>query len=124
MTNVNEIVVRYIAAWNERDPKRRRELVAKTWTEDGAYIDAHRQGMGHDAIDQMLGRTQDMFPAYRINLVSGIEAHNNFVRFSWAAGGTPDAPLYLGGTDFATLAPDGRMKTVAGFTDAAPAPAK
>jgi len=53
--------------------------------------------------------------------VSGIEAHNNFVRFSWAAGGTAEAPLYIGGTDFATLAPDGRIKTVAGFMDAAPA---
>ena len=43
MTNVNETVVRYIAAWNERDPKRRRELVAETWAEDGSYVDAHRQ---------------------------------------------------------------------------------
>ena len=105
MTNVNETVVRYIAAWNERDPKRRRELVAATWTEDGSYIDAHRHGKGHGAIDAMLATTQAQFPGYRLNLISGIEAHNNFVRFSWAAGGTNEAPLYLGGTDFATLAP-------------------
>lgn len=58
MTNVNETVVRYIAAWNERDPKRRRELVAETWTEDGSYIDAHRHGKGHGAIDAMLATTQ------------------------------------------------------------------
>jgi hypothetical protein len=30
MPNVNETVVRYLAAWNERDPKRRRDLVAET----------------------------------------------------------------------------------------------
>jgi hypothetical protein len=47
MTNVNETVVRYLAAWNERDPKRRRELVGETWTDDGSYIDAHRHGSGH-----------------------------------------------------------------------------
>ena len=35
MPNVNETVVRYLAAWNERDPKRRRELVAAAWTEEG-----------------------------------------------------------------------------------------
>jgi hypothetical protein len=124
MTNVNETVIRYIAAWNEGDPKRRRDLVAQTWAEDGSYIDAHRNGKGHDAIDTMLATTQAHFPGYRLNLVSGIEAHNNFVRFSWAAGGTKEAPLYLGGTDFATLAPDGLIKMVAGFTDAAPAPMK
>jgi hypothetical protein len=121
MANVNEIVVRYIAAWNERDPKRRRDLVAETWVEDGSYIDAHRQGNGHGAIDAMLAATQAQLPGYSVKLVSGIEAHNGFVRFSWAAGGTKEAPLYLGGTDFATLAPDGRIKTVAGFVDASPA---
>jgi SnoaL-like domain len=124
MSNVNETVIRYLAAWNERDPKRRRAIVAETWTDDGGYLDAHRNGNGHGAIDAMIAAAQAQFPGYRINLVSGIEAHNNVVRFSWAAGGSNEAPLYLGGTDFATLAPDGRIKTVAGFTDAAPAPVK
>ena len=59
---------------------------------------------GHSAIDAMIAAAQAQFPAYRLNLVSGIEAHNNFARFSWAAGGSKEAPLYLGGTDFATLA--------------------
>jgi hypothetical protein len=72
----------------------------------------------------MLATTQAQFPGYCLNLISGIEAHNNFVRFSWAAGGSNEAPLYLGGTDFATLAPDGRISVVAGFIDAAPAPMK
>ena len=53
MTHVNETVVRYIAAWNERDPKRRRELVGETWTDDGSYVDAHRNGSGPGAIDAM-----------------------------------------------------------------------
>jgi hypothetical protein len=121
MSNVNETVVRYIAAWNEHDPERRRDLVGNTWTKGGSYIDAHRQAIGHDAIDAMLARTQDQFPGHRVRLVSGIELHNNLVRFSWAAGGTPEAPLYLAGTDFVTLADDSRFVTVAGFIDAAPA---
>ena len=121
---MNETVVRYIAAWNERDPKRRRELVAETWTEDGSYIDAHRNGKGHGPIDAMLATTQAQFPSYRLTLISGIEAYNNFVRFSWSAGGTNEAPLYLSGTDFATLAQDGRFRIVAGFTEAVPASMK
>ena len=124
MTDVNQTVIRYIQAWNERDPKRRRDIVAKAWTEDGSYIDSHRNGTGHAAIDAMIAAAQDQFPGYRVNLVSGIEAHNQFVRFSWEAGGTAEAPLYIGGTDFAMLAADGRIKTIAGFTDAAPAAAK
>ncbi len=111
----------YLAAWNERNAERRRDLVARTWTEEGSYTDAHRRGVGHDAIDAMIKAAQDKFPGYRLQLVSGIEAHNGYVRFSWGAGGSPEAPLYLAGTDFAVVAKDGRLMSVVGFTDAAPA---
>src|SRR5262245_50925778 len=121
MYNVNELVVGYLAAWNEPDAARRRALIAKVWTEDAAYVDAHRRGDGHDGIDSMIAAAQAQFPGYRLHLASGIETHNGYIRFSWAAGGIPEAPLYLGGTDFAVIAPDGRLKIVAGFVDAAPA---
>ena len=121
MSNANALVVSYLAAWNERDAARRRDLVARTWTEEGTYVDAHRRGDGHDGIDAMIRTAQEQFPGYSLRLVSGIEAHNDYLRFSWAAGGAQDTPLYLAGTDFATVAPDGRLQSVAGFVDAAPA---
>jgi SnoaL-like domain len=121
MSTANERVVTYLAAWNERDAKRRRELVAKTWSDTGTYVDAHRHAEGLDAIDAMIAQAQGQFPGYQLRLRSGIEAHSGNVRFSWAAGGTEQAPLYLGGTDFALIAGDGRFQTVTGFVDAAPA---
>jgi len=121
MKSINEVVVSYLAAWNERDPDRRRALITKTWTEDGVYVDADRRGEGHDGIDAMIGAAQQQFPGYRLALKSGIEAHNGCARFSWSAGGLADAPLYLGGTDFVLVARDGRLRSVTGFLDAAPA---
>jgi len=121
MSNVNEVVVRYLAVWNEREPRKRRELVAKTWTEDGTYVDAARDGKGHESLDAMIATAQGHFPGYRLNLASGIEVHHDYLRFSWAAGGTADAPLFIKGTDFVVLDGDGRIKSVVGFTDAAPA---
>lgn len=120
MSGINEAVAGYIAAWNETDPIRRRGIVARTWTEDGSYLDAHREGTGHDAINAMIDAAQQRFAGYRFRLASGIEAHHDRVRFSWAAGGTAEAPLFFAGTDFAALAPDGRFRTVTGFTDAMP----
>lgn len=120
--NINEAVVRYLAAWNERDATRRLELVAKAWTEDGSYIDRVRQGRGHHEIDAMIAAAQAHFPGYQLRLASGIETHHDHVRFSWIAGGTTEAPLYIKGTDFAVLAEDGRMQSVVGFVDAAPVP--
>jgi hypothetical protein len=123
MSNVNESVVRYLAAWNEPDAARRRDLVSKAWIEDGTYVDGARDGRGHDEITAMIGKAQDHFPGYRLHIASGIETHHDYVRFSWAAGGSAEAPLYIRGTDFAAIASDGRLRSVVGFVDAAPAPA-
>ena len=128
--DINQVVVNYIAIWNERDAERRRALIAQTWSEDGSYIGPSRQSVGHDAIDAMIAAAQQQSvlplpqgqsPAWRMSLASGIDTHHNYVRFSWTVGGTADAPLYTKGTVFAILAADGRLKSVIGFTDAAPA---
>jgi len=123
MISINEAVSNYIAAWNETDAGRRRGIVARTWSDDGRYLDAHREGTGHAAIDAMIAAVQERFAGHRFRLASGIEAHHDRVRFSWTAGGTDQAPLFFGGTDFAVLAEDGRLRMVTGFTDAAPSAA-
>ena len=128
--DVNQAVVNYIAIWNERDAERRRALIAQTWTEDCSYVGPSREGVGHDAIEALIATAQQQSvlplaqgqsPGWRMSLASGIDTHHNYVRFSWTVGGTADAPLYVKGTVFATLAADGRLKSVIGFTDAAPA---
>jgi len=68
----------------------------------------------------MIASVQKRFPGYRFRLCSGIELHHDRVRCSWVAGGTEQAPLFFGGTDFATLAPDRRLRAVTGFIDAMP----
>ena len=61
MTSVNEIVAGYVAAWNETDAGRRRDIIARTWAEDGRYLDAHREGTGYAAIDAMIAAAQQQF---------------------------------------------------------------
>jgi hypothetical protein len=120
MSGINTTIANYIAAWNETDSDKRREVIAGAWVEGGSYLDSHRDSTGHDAIDAMIAAVQQMFPGYRFRLASGIDVHHDRVRFSWQAGGTLDAPLFFAGTDFATIAPDGRFNAVTGFTDAMP----
>ena len=125
MSNVTELIDRYIAIWNETDTKRRRDLITKTWAEDASYVDAHRSGTGHENISTMIQGVQEQLPGYRLRLASVVEAHNNRVRFQWEAGGTAEAPLHFVGTDFGFIADDGRLKSITGFLDQAPGlPAK
>ena len=121
VVNANQWVIHYIACWNERDAVKRRSLIAQTWGEAGTYVDAHRNAKGLESLDAMLAKAQETYPSYRLRLISKIEAHSRFVRFSWGAGGTDEVPLYLGGTDFVTLGEDGLALSVVGFVDASPA---
>ncbi|HYM01485.1 MAG TPA: nuclear transport factor 2 family protein [Stellaceae bacterium] len=41
---------RYVAAWSEPDPDRRRRLIAALWTKDGRHISETAVLTGHDAI--------------------------------------------------------------------------
>jgi hypothetical protein len=116
MTNtIATVVDTYIAAWNEPDPERRRALVDATWTEDGTYLDPLMTGAGSDGIAAMIGAAQTQFPGHRFVLSAGPDAHNDVVRFSWTLNGA-DGPV-AAGTDFATVAGDGRLRAVTGFLE-------
>jgi hypothetical protein len=105
----------YIAAWNELDPERRRALVGATWADGGTYLDPLMAGEGADGIAAMIGAAQTQFPGHRFVLSAGPDAHNDVVRFSWTLNGT-DGPV-AAGTDFATVADDGRLRAVTGFLE-------
>jgi hypothetical protein len=116
MSTVTTVVDDYIAAWNERDPERRRELVQRAFATDGTYLDPARSGAGVDGIATMIAEAQDHFPGHHIELVAGPDAHNDRVRFTWRL--YPDgADPILTGYDFATVDGDGRLRDVTGFAE-------
>ena len=116
MTDITTIVNDYIAGWNEGDAERRRALVAKTYTEDARYLDPVMAGEGHDGIAAMIGGAQQQFPGHRFVLAFGPDAHNDVVRFAWRLVG--DGGPVAAGVDFATVAGDGRLRSVTGFLEA------
>ena len=118
MTNtINAVVDTYIASWNEGDEARRRALVARAFADDARYLDPLMAGEGTDGITAMIGAAQTQFPGHRFELAFGPDAHNDVVRFAWQLVGE-DGPV-AGGTDFATVADDGRLRNVTGFLETA-----
>jgi hypothetical protein len=116
MPDIETVVASYIAMWNERDPERRRALVAETITDDGSYVDPARSGEGVDDIAAMIGAAQEHFPGHSIALQSGPDAHHDRVRFTWSLAANGGAPVAVG-VDFATVAQDGRLRAVTGFLE-------
>ena len=81
------------------------------------YLDPMLSGAGHDSITTMIGLAQQQFPEHRFELSFGPDAHNDRVRFAWRMYGPQgDAPV-AAGTDFATVAADGRLSSVTGFLE-------
>jgi hypothetical protein len=119
MTNASEIVDRYLAAWNEGDGKRRRDLIGETFAEKATYRDPAQAGDGRDGIDKMIASAQARFAGMQFGRIGDVDGHNGCVRFRWSlapAGGEP----IVEGTDFATIV-DGRFDKVTGVFDKLPA---
>ena len=118
MTEVTTVVDGYIAMWNETDPERRRFIIEHTWTEDGSYVDPHAEVAGVDGLDALVAAVQEQFPGHRFVLAAGPDAHHDRMRFTWQLV-AEDGGAIATGVDFATVADDGRLRTVTGFLEPA-----
>jgi SnoaL-like domain len=116
MPSPETVVADYIAMWNETDETERRALVARTTTEDATYVDPLTNGEGTDGIAAMIGGAQQQFPGHAFALRSGPEVHHDRLRFSWTLAANGGDPVAVG-TDFATVAFDGRLSAVTGFLE-------
>jgi hypothetical protein len=118
MTDVDSMIDRYIAIWNERDANLRLELISDTWSEDASYLDPLMGGEGHGGINAMVAGIQTQFPGYRFRRTSDVDAHHDRVRFGWELG-PEGGPAFAGGVDFGVVV-DGRLRSITGFLDFAP----
>src|ERR1700729_3196584 len=116
MPDTDAVVDDYIEMWNETDPSRRHELVARTVTEDARYLDPLMAGEGIDGMGSMIAGPQQQSPEPRFPLIAGPDRHHDRVRFSWALSANGGEPVAVG-VDFATLAEDGRMRSITGFLE-------
>jgi len=118
MHNPQAIALRYLAAWNEREPAARHARVAGLFAEASSYVDPMMRGAGIDGIDAMIGAAQQHFAAHRFELRGTPDGHSDVVRFSWTLC-APDGGAVAHGTDVATVGLDGRLADVTGFLDQA-----
>jgi hypothetical protein len=121
MEGATDLVARYLAVWNESDPDRRRAAIESVWADDGGYVDPLAAVAGHEQIAALIGQVREQVPGHVFRLRGGVDAHHNVARFAWelvpAAGGESVAE----GFDVAVADDDGRIGSVVGFLDKAPA---
>lgn len=119
---MQEIIERYLDAWNETDAAARLALVESLWAADGTYTDPLADVRGADAIASLMGAAQQQFPEFVFALGGAVDANHNQARFTWHLGPAGGEPVVIG-FDVLVLASDGRIASVHGFLDKVPAAA-
>ena len=119
MADTAQIANRHIAIWNETNPARRESPLDEHGNAGATYIDPVMSSQGWPKIGSLIGAVHARFTGFRFTLAGTADGYDDNARFSWALGpeGEPDMIL---GTDFA-IVKNGRLKSVTGFIDKAPA---
>jgi hypothetical protein len=120
MNDFDSVVKRYLATWNETDPRARRAAIDKVFAADVSYVDPMAAVSGRDALDGLIGAVQQQFPGYVFGPGGPVDAHHAQGRFSWTLGRPGEEPAVVG-FDVAELSADGRIARVLGFLDKVPA---
>jgi acetaldehyde dehydrogenase (acetylating) len=121
MSNLTDLIDRYIAMWNETDAERRRVLIVQTWTTGATYVDPALKSDGRAEIDAMVQTVQQRFPGYRFRRTGPVDTHHDRARFAWELA-PEDGPAVVTGIEVALVAGD-QLAAVTGFFDQVPAAA-
>jgi hypothetical protein len=107
----NKLADRYIAIWNEPDPRIRRKLIDEVWAEDGAYHNRLFIAQGRDMIENIVSAAHaDCYArGFVFRSQNNSYGHHDGVRIGWVlvAAGTGEVDTHC--EDFLLLNSAGQI---------------
>ncbi len=116
----DDVVQKYMAAWNEPDAAKRATLLEAAWSDGGVYVDPVARSEGRAGLAEVIAGFHAQRPGSSIVLASGIDQHHDQVRFRWDFLDA-DGKTLISGIDVGDIADDGRLAKIAGFWGDPPA---
>lgn len=130
MSFANELGDRYVAVWNERDPERRREMVAQLWAPGGEHLLVPPQEVreaaaglrmspvfevrGHRELELRVTDAHERFIApgdYDFRRRDDAERLRDVVKFRWEMVSTANGSVTAVGLEFLVLDAEGRIRS-------------
>lgn len=111
---VDDAVAAYFEAWNEGDPEPRRRLLEGSVVADAELVDPTGRWHGIAGIVERIARYHAAAPGTRVVLASGIDAHNDVVRYAWTIVDAEGREV-IEGIDVAERTADGRLRRIVMF---------
>ena len=112
---LDELIDRYCAVWNEPNVTRRAELLAQVWGDGATYTDPSVHAGSADELLTHIETVRARRPGVQVLRTSVIDAHHGVARFTWHVV-QADGAVLIDGIDFAVLSADGRrIARIVGF---------
>jgi predicted TIM-barrel enzyme len=111
---MDNVIADYFAAWNERDPDQRRRRLERCLTDDAVLVDPTGRWQGVAGLAERIGRYQSAAPETEVVIASGVDAHNDLVRYAWKIVDQHGDDV-IEGIDVAEHVDDGRLRRILMF---------
>lgn len=120
---IKHAVASLAAAWGERDPARRADLIASAVTDDFRMVFGvgKRELRGRAAFEAEIVALQQRMPDVRVRLTSAIDVQGDLCRFTGVAEG-PQGQIGPEACDACECDASGRIRVLFTFVGAAPPP--
>jgi SnoaL-like protein len=122
MTSVEAILDFYTQAWNEGDPGKRHDLVARLYAADAYYANQGNEFPGIAEVERALTRNYDGFlsKGFTFEIADGAAAHHGSVRVTWRMLAPDGVTVAAAGMQFLILDDDGLVTRDYQFITQAP----
>jgi SnoaL-like protein len=113
--DLDQVLERYLSAWNATDPVQRARLLERSVSEDVEFIDPMKQLIGRDALAAHIADVRASFPDVTFAPGGDVDHHNGVFRASWVA--MRDGVVVLRGLDVDDVDAGGKLTRILGFFD-------
>lgn len=107
------LVARYMAAWNETEADARRRHLEAAWEESGSYSDPLSQAASRAELEAQIAGFQNENPEATFSIQGNIDHHHGALRFFWTLH-YPNG-IQQPGMDYGEVSPQGRLAKITGF---------
>jgi hypothetical protein len=118
MQDIEQIIDRYLTAWNTIDSERRSTVMREIVAEDCYYADAHLPDplIGRELHDRFITQFRDKFPDFSLKLAAPAQAHHSHYRFGWQLLKS-DGSIFTKGMYCGEINGEGKICKIIGFID-------
>jgi len=111
MIDMDDLVDRYVAVWNESDAAVRRQRIRALWAPEGRTCYRLLDAQGYEAIEARVVGSWEKWLQPGSHAFRPVQAamHHDVVKFDWQMVTMPDAERAAGGLSFLGLDPEGRI---------------